>query len=65
MSFDDWLLLVHIIAVAAWLGGGIMLSLLASRANKVGQGRNMIDQMEWVGPRIGGPVSLLVPITGV
>lgn len=49
MTLDDWLLLIHILAAATSLGGGMMLTLLASRARRTAEGGRMIAQMEWFG----------------
>ena len=53
MNLDDWLLLIHIVAGAIWLGGGVILALLSSRAQREGTMFSFVQQMEWVGPKIG------------
>ena len=65
MSFDDVLLFFHILAGAAWLGGGIYTVLLATRARQSGEQLKAIAQMEWVGPRLGGSVSVLLVGSGI
>lgn len=65
MTLGDWLLLIHILAAATWLGAAITLALLALQAGKSGQRSDFIRQMEWVGPRIGAPASLTILATGV
>lgn len=65
MRLDDWLLLIHVVAAAAWLGGGIVLFLLGRYAVQTGTESKIIQQYEWIGPRIGGPISILIPVTGV
>lgn len=65
MQLDDWLLLIHVLAAAAWLGGGIVLFLLGRYAVQTGSESKIIQQYEWIGPRIGGPISILIPGTGV
>lgn len=64
MELDTLLKFIHVTAAAVWIGSGALTVLHASHANKTGQHSRMIEQMEWVGPRIGGPVSLLIPVTG-
>lgn len=65
VDLDGWLLLIHIVAGAAWFGGGVILLLLSSRARQQGQLFAFVQQMEWVGPRIGPPVSIGLVGTGV
>ncbi len=65
MQLDDWLLLIHVVAAAVWLGGGIVLFLLGRYAVQTGIEPKIIQQYEWIGPRIGGPISILIPVTGV
>jgi uncharacterized membrane protein len=62
---DDWLLLIHVLAAAAWLGGGIVLFLLGRYAVQTDSESKVIEQYEWIGPRIGGPISIVIPVTGV
>lgn len=64
MSFDDWLLLIHIVAAAIWLGGALVLYLLSRASVQSGEESRMIRQYEWVGPRTGGPMSLVIVATG-
>jgi len=65
MTFDRWLLYLHILAAISWMGAGITLVLLAIRARQVGQELKMIGQMEWLGVRIGGPSVIIVLGSGV
>jgi uncharacterized membrane protein len=65
MSFDRWLLYLHILAAGTWLGSGFMLVLLAVRARQVGKELALIAQMEWVGSRIGGPAVIVTLVTGI
>lgn len=65
MQLDEWLLLIHVVAAAAWLGGGIVLFLLGRYAVRAGSESKIIQQYEWIGPRIGGPITILIPVTGV
>jgi uncharacterized membrane protein len=65
LQFDDWLLLIHIVAAATWLGAGIALFLLGRYAGRTGSESSIIRIYEWIGPRIGGPITVLIPVTGV
>jgi len=65
VQLDDWLLLVHIVAAGTWLGAGIVLFLLGRYAGRTGSESKIIRVYEWVGPRIGGPITVLIPVTGV
>ncbi len=65
MSLDHWLLLIHIAAAGIWLGGTTVLYLLSRHAIRNGSEMSAIRQFEWVGPRSGGPLSLLILGTGI
>ncbi len=65
MQPDDWLLLIHIVAAGTWLGAGMVLFLLGRYAGKTRSESKIIRIYEWVGPRIGGPITVLIPVTGV
>lgn len=65
MSFDDWLLYFHVLGAVVWLGGGVMVGVLGIRARKTGQELTLLQQMEWVGPRVGGPAQLTMIVTGI
>lgn len=65
MQLDDWLLLIHIVAAGTWLGAGMVLFLLGRYAGQTGSESKIIKIYEWVGPRIGGPITVLIPVTGV
>lgn len=65
MTLDEWLLLIHVLAAAIWLGGAVALALLAGHAGASGTRSAFVRQMEWVGPRAGGSASLVILATGV
>ena len=65
MDFDGWLLLIHIVAGAAWFGAGTTTVMLSSRARQRGELFSFVQQMEWVGPKLGPPVSIGVVGTGI
>lgn len=58
---ETWLLFGHILSAIVWLGGGLMLSVLASRARGSGD-RDAIAEfartLGFVGPRVLGPATL-------
>ena len=64
MRPDDWLLLIHVVAAGTWLGAGVALFLLGRYASQTGSESKIIRIYEWVGPRIGGPITVLIPVTG-
>lgn len=57
--------MIHIVAGAAWFGAGTTLVMLSSRARKRGELFSFVQQMEWVGPKLGPPVSIGVLGTGI
>lgn len=65
MRPDDWLFFIHVMAAGTWLGAGIALFLLGRYAHQTGTESKIIQIYEWIGPRIGGPITLLIPVTGV
>jgi uncharacterized membrane protein len=65
MIFYQWLLLLHIFSAIVWMGAGITLVLLAWRAKRLGEELEMIDQMEWIGSRVGGPAVIISLGTGL
>lgn len=70
MNLYTILLFVHITAIAIWIGGGFMLSLLSSRAAKAGPPspqmvvRNL-EVAEWLGPHFYLPVILTTLASGI
>lgn len=65
MRPDDWLLLIHVVAAGTWLGAGVALFLLGRYASQTGSEPKIIRIYQWVGPRIGGPITVLIPVTGI
>lgn len=65
MSFEQWLKFVHVIGAVLWLGGGVMVGMMSVDARRKGKELALIRQMEWVGPRIGGPAQLIMIVTGL
>lgn len=65
MILHQWLLYFHILAAITWMGAGITLVLLGIRSQQTQSELKIIDQMQWIGPRIGGPCVLTTLITGI
>jgi len=66
MSWYNLLLFVHVMAAMAWVGGGLMLSLMASRVR--GSDTRTADfarLLPYVGLRVLMPAVILVLVTGV
>jgi uncharacterized membrane protein len=58
---EAWLLFGHILSAIVWLGGGLMLSILASRARGSGNPGAVAEfarTLAFVGPRVLGPATL-------
>ena len=63
----DWLLLAHVVAATAWVGGGALMSLLAARSLREGPeavGR-FVSQLRVIGPRFFAPAVVLVLALGI
>ena len=65
MQFDSWLFLIHAVAAGVWLGAGVVLVLLGRYAGQTDSEPRIIRIYEWVGPRVGGPITVLIPVTGI
>jgi uncharacterized membrane protein len=58
----NWLKTFHVLGAVLWVGGGVMLTILtlrAQRANDPIQLGKLALQIEWIGARVLGPLSLL------
>jgi Predicted integral membrane protein (DUF2269) len=66
MSWYEFLLFGHLTAVAAWVGGDIMLQALSFRALAASGERQIAftSDVEWVGMRLLVPASVLVLLFG-
>jgi uncharacterized membrane protein len=63
----QWLLLVHIVTAVAWVGGGVMLTILAAlavRSSLPGRKAEFAHEAAFVGERIFAPLSVLLIIFG-
>jgi uncharacterized membrane protein len=59
---------VHVVAAITWLGGGLLITVLALRADRAGNDDDLIGigrQAEWASTRIFIPSSLVVLVMGV
>jgi uncharacterized membrane protein len=68
MSLDNWLHLVHVLSAMVWVGGGLMLSLIAVRVRSSSDPRAIADfarLLPFVGIRVLMPAVILVLLTGV
>ena len=68
MSWYEFLLFVHVLGAAAWLGAGILLVVLGARLERAGETagvKSLFDQAEWLSLRFFTPVSLVVLVAGL
>lgn len=68
MTLQNWLLLIHILCAMAWLGGGLMLCLIALRVRRSRTAilvRDLSVMLEYAGLRIFMPSVILLAITGL
>jgi uncharacterized membrane protein len=63
MEWYDWLLLGHIVAAIAWVGGAITMQLVGGRLVRAESAEAVAAfarTAEWIGPRLYMPASLAV-----
>jgi hypothetical protein len=68
VSWYEFLLFVHVLGAAAWLGAGILLLVLGARferARDTAGMKSLFDQAEWLSTRLFVPISLVVLVTGL
>lgn len=68
MTLYEWLLLSHILAAIAWVGGAITISVLSARimrSGDAGQLAAFVGNLQWMGNRIYLPASLAVLGLGI
>lgn len=68
MSLYEFLKFVHIVMAVVWVGGGVMIQVLALRATRSGdsvRAANFAGDAEWVGTRIFMPASILLLLSGL
>jgi uncharacterized membrane protein len=67
VSLYEFLIIVHIVAAAIWIGGGAMFSVIAARAWAVREDAHVIELShigDFVGNRVFAPATLLLIISG-
>jgi uncharacterized membrane protein len=68
---DSWYLFfkaLHVVAAGTWVDGGLILTLLAIRAERADDTNRLLqigERAEWVGNRVYAPSSFLVLATGI
>lgn len=63
----QWYLMVHILMVVVWVGGGVTMQLFALRLMKSTDQDRMagfLKDVEWIGTRVYAPASLVVLVFG-
>jgi uncharacterized membrane protein len=67
VSYYEFLLFGHLLFVAAWVGGDLMLQMFYLRARAAGpeQSVRFAGDAEWVGLRLLNPTALLVLLFGI
>jgi putative copper export protein len=68
MTLYEWLLLGHVLSAMVWVGGGLMLVLVARRARASSDPRAVIDfgeNLSYIGPRVLAPSVVGVLVFGV
>ena len=64
----DWLMAAHILAAVVWVGGNVMLQILAirlARSNDPVWMAAFAGEVEWIGMRVSAPASGLVLVFGI
>jgi uncharacterized membrane protein len=67
MSYYEFLLFGHLLFVAAWVGGDLMLQMFYLRARAAGPDQvvRFAGDAEWIGLRLLNPAALLVLLFGI
>lgn len=68
MSFFEFLKFVHVLMAVIWVGGGILIQVLAVRATRSKDAvrtATFAGDAEWVGLRVFMPASILLLIFGI
>ena len=68
MTFDQFLLIVHIFLATVWLGGGLSVTIVALRAQFSRDPKKVCRvgaEVEWFGSRVLMPSAVLVFLSGV
>ena len=68
MDWEPWIHFIHVGAAAVWVGGGVVLSVLAIRARRSNETAVVADfahLLSYVGLRVFTPAVLVVLVSGV
>jgi uncharacterized membrane protein len=68
MSYYEALVFLHVAGAVVWVGGGVMLLIMGTRFDRVGDEaslKGLFDQASWFSNRIFIPVSLIVLVLGI
>jgi uncharacterized membrane protein len=68
MTLDNWLHFVHVVAAMAWVGGGLILSVMGLRARSSSRPaavREFAVVLPYVGIRVLMPAVIIVLVTGI
>src|SRR5438552_3521368 len=68
MDWVPWVKVLHIAGAATWIGGGVMLSLIALRARQNGNSQAVTDfahLLSYAGLRVFMPSVVVVLLTGI
>ena len=68
MSLAETLLIVHIVAVAVWIGGALMLGILFERAQRAQDEstlRGLLSQSGFIGKAVFNPAAIIALAAGV
>lgn len=67
MTGYEILVFLHVAGAALWVGGGVLIGLLLTRAKRSGGEtmRTLVDQAAWLGGRYFGTVGFLVLALGI
>jgi len=68
LTLEPWLLFLHILGAITWIGGGVMLSLIAARTRRSEDPRYIAEfakTLSYVGLRVLAPAVVTVLLTGI
>jgi uncharacterized membrane protein len=68
VELHEWLLFFHILGSIIWVGGAIVVNAMTTRANRSPDRAavfRLTGELEWVGPVLIGPSSLVVIALGI
>jgi len=68
LTLEPWLLFLHILGAIIWIGGGVMLSLIAARTRRSEDPRSIAEfakTLSYVGLRVLAPAVITVLLTGI